>query len=243
VNRPIIICIIPARAGSKGVPRKNLMKLKGHPLIAYSIKASHRSGLIDRTVISTDSEEIARVAKQYGAEVPFLRPVEIAQDFSPDYEFVAHALHWLSTNEGAVPDYIVHLRPTTPLRDVSILDDAIRLILGRPESTALRSVHEMQESAYKCFEIEGGILKRVGNGSYELDASNFARQQFSKTYSANGYVDVLKSSFVLQEKRIHGSRVVAYVTPSVVEVDSLEQFTLLEYQLSKDPRIFDALFL
>ncbi len=154
ISKPNIISIIPARGGSKGVPKKNIRVLNGFPLIAYSIKASQHSKLISRTVVSTDSEEIASVARKYGAEVPFLRPVEISNDQSSDYEFIAHALEWFGKNDGSVPDYLVHLRPTTPTRDVSIVDAAISLFLDREDSTALRSVHEMPESAYKCFEIE-----------------------------------------------------------------------------------------
>ena len=139
-------------------------------------------------------------------------------------------------------DYLVHLRPTTPLRDVKVVDAAIEAILASSDSTALRSAHEMPESAYKCFEIQNGVLKTVGTGSYELDAANQARQQFPKTYQANGYVDVLKSSFVLQHHRIHGNKVLGYVTPRVVEVDSLEEFQLLEYQIARDKKIINELF-
>ncbi len=111
-----ILAIIPARGGSKGLKNKNILPLLGHPLIAYSIKASLDSKRINRVIVSTDSKEIAVVAKQYGAEVPFMRPAEIAQDMSTDMEMFLHALGWLKKNEDYVPDIIVHLRPTSPVR-------------------------------------------------------------------------------------------------------------------------------
>jgi CMP-N,N'-diacetyllegionaminic acid synthase len=237
-----ICSIIPARGGSKGVPKKNIKLLAGHPLIAYSIKASQRSNLINRTVVSTDSEEIATIARDYDAEVPFMRPAELATDISTDYEFVAHALDWFRREEGEIPEYLVHLRPTTPLRDVKVVDAAVRAMISDYDSTALRSVQEMPESAYKCFEIVNGLLKSIGTASFELDAANRARQGFPKTYKANGYVDVLKSSFVLEHHMIHGNRVLGFMTPPAVEVDSLDEFELLEYQIGRDNQIFNSLF-
>ena len=228
----IIISIIPARGGSKGVPGKNIRLLDSKPLIAYSIKASLNSALITRTIVSTDSEEIAEIARQYGAEVPFIRPKRIAGDHSTDYEFFKHAIDWFEQNEGFVPDYFVHLRPTTPLRDPKQIDKAIELFINNPNATALRSVHKMPETAYKSFEIENNILKTIGTGVYSIDNANNARQSFPDTYYANGYVDVIKSCFVIENKLIHGNHVMPFITDVVVEVDTHEDFLLLEYQIS-----------
>jgi|SRR3972149_4150564 len=242
MSRKLIYAIIPSRGGSKGVPGKNIKKLNGHPLISYSIKLSDSSKHISRTIVSTDSEKIAEISSQYGAEIPFLRPEEISRDTSTDLEFVLHLLNWFKGNEENVPDYIVHLRPTTPLRDIEIVDKAIENFLQRQDFTALRSVHEMSESAYKTFEIENNILKTVFTRSTQLDASNVARQLFPKTYSANGYIDILKSSYILENNRIHGDNVMAYVTSKVTEVDTYDDFELLEYELEKDPRLYNKLF-
>lgn len=234
MSKKLIYSIIPARSGSKGVPGKNIKLLKGYPLLAYSIKVSLKSNLIERTIVSTDSEEIAIIAKKYGAEVPFLRPWEISQDTSTDLEFVLHALEWFKNNEGNIPDYLVHLRPTTPLRKVQIVDAAVSRILTEPESTALRSVHEMSESSYKTFEMENKLLKTAFNGSLELDLTNSGRQLFPKTYSANGYVDVLKSSFILKNHKIHGNKVIAFETTVVYEIDTTDDFDFIEYQLMRN---------
>lgn len=237
-----ITAIIPARGGSKGVPKKNIRLLGEYPLIAYTVAACLKSPCIQRVIVSTDSQEIVDVAKKFGAEAPFLRPAEISGDFSTDYEAMDHALTWFEKNEGSVPDFIVHMRPTTPLRDPSLIEEAVRQMICNDQATALRSVHEMSESAYKCFEIDGARLKTVGAVSFELDTANNARQKFPKTYSGNGYVDVLRTSFIKKEKRIHGDNVLAYVTPYVTEVDTLDDFAELEFQMSRQPILLKKLF-
>lgn len=237
-----VVALIPARAGSKGVPHKNIKNLGGHPLIEWSIKACLKSRLIDRVIVSTDSEEYADIARSLGAEAPFLRPADISGDRSTDYDFVVHALDWFAAT-GGEPELLVHIRPTTPYRIPSLVDEAIEAFRNEPRATALRSVHEMSESAYKSFELaEAGQLKRLGSDSTELDAANNARQQFPATYLANGYVDVLSSRFVRSHGLIHGDWVMPFITPAVVEVDTLDDFVHLEFLLSRDPGIANHLF-
>jgi CMP-N,N'-diacetyllegionaminic acid synthase len=237
-----VIALIPARSGSKGVPNKNTRLLGAHPLIEWSIMACRKTRLIDRVIISTDSPEYADLAIGFGAEAPFLRPAEISGDRATDYDFVVHALNWLAIN-GGEPDYVVHIRPTTPFRDPALIDDAIRSFQNTSRATSLRSVHEMSESAYKTFEIApAGQLKRVGADSTALDAANNARQQFPATYQANGYVDVLSTRFIRANGLIHGDWVMPFITPTVVEVDTEDDFDHLEYQLSRTPGIAEQLF-
>src|SRR3989338_10568956 len=142
-NSPTVFAIIPARGGSKGVIKKNSKCFGGHPLIAYSIIAAKLCPSIDRVIVSTDSVEITEIAKRYGAEVPFLRPEAYAQDHSPDLDFIKHALDWFDRHEKNEPDFLVHLRPTTPLRDPELLTEAIGRIKNCSEATSLRSVHEL----------------------------------------------------------------------------------------------------
>lgn len=242
MSKKLIYSIIPARSGSKRVPNKNCMYLNGHPLIAYSIKASLKSKIISKTIVSTDSEEIAKISSKYGAEVPFLRPPEISQDNSLDIEFILHALDWFHKHEGRMLDYIVHLRPTTPLRDFILLDKAIIEFLNDHTSTSLRSVHEMSESAYKMFEVENGILKRICDNSGTLDLSNFNHENYTRTYSPNGYIDIISCRYVLENKLIHGDKVKAFITPYVTEIDTIEELNYLEFQLHKDNSLFKKLF-
>ena len=236
------LALIPARSGSKGVPNKNIRSLGGRPLIAWSIAACLKSSEIGRVIVSTDSPEYAAIATSLGAEAPFLRPVEISRDTSTDYEFVVHALDWLAAR-GEEPVYVAHIRTTTPFRDPAKIDDAVRAFRSDKSATALRSVHEMSESAYKTFEIaHSGWLKRVGTDSMDVDAANKARQQFPSTYNANGYVDVLSTKFIRNNHLIHGSRVMAYRTPHVVEVDTEEDLARLEFQLTRSPEIIRKIF-
>ena len=237
-----VVALIPARAGSKGVPNKNIRLLGGHSLLAWSITACLKSATIDRVIVSTDSAEYASLAIKLGAEAPFLRPVEISGDRSADYDFIVHAMDWLKAEKGE-PEYLVHIRPTTPLRDPKMIDDAVAAFMAAPDATALRSVHEMSESAYKTFEIAtGGQLKRLGAVNTELDSANNARQQFPSTYQANGYVDVLSTAFIRKAKLIHGDHVIPFITPAVVEVDTEDDFAHLEFQLTQMPSILQKLF-
>lgn len=237
-----VVALIPARAGSKGVPNKNVRLLGGHSLLEWSIAACLKSTTIDRVIVSTDSVEYAALAQKLGAEAPFLRPAAISGDRSTDYDFIVHALDWLAAEKGE-PDYLVHIRPTTPLRDPRLIDDAVKAFLAVPYATALRSVQEMSESAYKTFEMAaGGQLKRLGADNTELDSANNARQQFPITYQANGYVDVLSTAFIRKAGLIHGDHVIPFVTPAVVEVDTEDDFAYLEFQLTQMPGILQKLF-
>lgn len=237
-----VVALIPARSGSKGVPNKNVRSLGGHSLLAWSIAACLKSKTIDRVIVSTDSVEYAEMAKLLGAEVPFLRPAEISGDNSTDYDFIVHALDWFVL-QGGEPEYLVHIRPTTPLRDPQIVDAGIRKFIEATKGTSLRSVHEMSESAYKTFELASdGQLKRLGSKDTALDSANNARQQFPSTFQANGYVDVLSSDFVRKTGLIHGDHVIPFVTPAVVEVDTEDDFAHLEFQLAQSPQITQKLF-
>ena len=238
-----ITSIIPARSGSKGIPGKNLRKLGGIPLIAWSIACSKNSKRITRTIVSTDSLEYAEVAKIWGAEVPFLRPNDISQDNSTDLDFVLHALDFLKKNKG-VPDLLIHLRPTTPFRDPSVLNAAIEIAVENYESiTALRSVHEMSESAYKSFEIgKNGNLVTIFTNKEELDQSNMNRQVFPSTYTANGYVDILFPKYILETGKLHGNKVQPFLTSSTLEVDTESDFRNLEIQLKISSKFKVQLF-
>lgn len=236
------MALIPARAGSKGILSKNVRPLGGYPLLAWTIAVCRKSVTIHRIIVTTDSPDYAALAQEWGGEAPFLRPAEISGDRATDHDFIIHALDWLAAR-GEEPDYVVHMRPTTPLRDPLLVDEAVRAFMSTPDVTALRSVHEMSESAYKTFEIvQGGQLKRIGSDSTALDAANNARQRFPKTYQANGYVDVLATSFIRKTGLIHGDHVMPFVTPRVVEVDTEEDFAHLEFQLARAPGIIEHLF-
>lgn len=228
-----IFAIIPARGGSKGVPKKNIKPLGGYPLIAFSVAAAKLCTEIERAIVSTDSPEIAEIAKSYGAEVPFLRPPELAQDDSPDIDFVRHVLEWLGTNEGSVPDFLVQLRPTTPLRDPALIDSAIRTIKANAEATSLRSAHELQEPVQKMMGIRNGFLLGLFPDDPRPEYYNLPRQAFPPSYHPNGYVDIIRTDLLRRSNNLHGPRILAFITPVAVEVDRPEDFEYLEYLTEK----------
>jgi N-acylneuraminate cytidylyltransferase len=241
IDKDVVIAVIPARGGSKGVPKKNLRLLYGHPLIAYSIAACKLSGCIARVIVSTDSEEIAGVARQYCAEVPFLRPAYLAEDTSTDFEFIEHFINWLYVNEHRVPEYIAHIRPTTPLRNVRIVDDAIRAIKSNEEATSLRSAHKASESPYKWFIKRGEYYASIVDG-LKNDAANNARQHFPDAFIPDGYVDVLKTKFIIDNEILHGDKIIGFESPVCVEVDTISDFEYLEYLCKIDkPELLDYL--
>ena len=233
-----IVALIPARSGSKGVVDKNIMLLGGIPLISYSIVAAKKSKLIDRIIVSTDSEEYAEIARSYGAETPFIRPKDISGDLATDVEFFRHAIDWLQENENFVPEYFVHLRPTTPFRDPKVLDKAIKEFICSDYS-ALRSCHKMSESSYKTFEVENNMFKRICNGESNIEGSNTARQAFPETYDANGYIDIVRSDMISKRSLIHGSRVKAFITNTAHEIDERGDIDFLEYLIKKNPEYKD----
>lgn len=228
IDEKVCIALIPARGGSKSVPKKNIRPFKGHPLIAYSIAAARMAKRIDRVIVSTDSEEIAEAALHYGAEVPFLRPAEYAQDASPDIDFVKHAIGWLAENEGKIPEYIAHIRVTSPIRDYRVVDKGIERIMEDKDASSLRSGHICNHPPYKWFRFdETPYLKPLMPGM-TCDEANMARQGFPKVLVPNSYVDVLKADFIIETELMHGDRMIGFVTEEIPDIDTEEDLKKLE---------------
>ena len=238
-----VIAIIPARSGSKGIVNKNLQEIASKSLLEWSIAAAQQSNLIQSTYISTDSKDYAEYASSRGVLVPFLRPPEISLDSSTDLEFIQHFLEYIKTSNKKV-DYLVHLRPTTPLRNPAIIDEAIsEFVKNSNEWSSLRSVHEMSESAYKSFEItQEGQLMTVFSSNTELDRSNAPRQSFPTTYSPNGYVDVLSAKFIENNKKLHGGKVFGFKTSEMREVDSHSDLEMIRLEEKLNPSTYNLLF-
>ena len=154
MTKPEVLALIPARAGSKGIPRKNIRPFAGHPLIAYSIAAGRQANSVTRVIVTTDDEEIAEVARTYGAEVPFLRPVELAGDRTLDLPVFQHALNWLAQNEGYHPQAVVQLRPTTPIRPPDLVDRSVALLLAHPEADSVRGITAAHQNPFKMWLMD-----------------------------------------------------------------------------------------
>lgn len=212
-----VLALIPARGGSKGIPRKNVLEIAGKPLIAWSIEQALAAKRIDRVLVSTDDEEIADVAREWGAEVPFLRPAEHADDLSPDIEVFRHALQHLADAEAYHPDLIVHLRPTGPVRRVQDIDTAVELLAGRPDADAVRSVSLAHQTPYKMWQLgEDGTMEPLLSVPGLTDCQSRPRQLLPFVYWQNGYVDVLRPRAVLEKGSMWGDRVLPLIVESAL---------------------------
>lgn len=207
VNKTEVLAIIPARGGSKGIPRKNIKDFAGYPLIAYSIVAALQSKLVTRVVVSTDDNEIAAVARQWGAEVPFMRPAEYAQDNTLDYPVIRHALDWLEENEGYHPEVVVQLRPTSPVRPKKCLDDAVNLLLEHPEADCVRGVVSAAQNPFKMWTIDSqsGQMKSLLTVEGLKEPYNAPRQILPETFWQTGHIDAIRTRTIIEKCSLTGN--------------------------------------
>ncbi len=205
-----ILAIIPARGGSKSIPRKNIKLLAGKPLITWTIEATKQSRHITRTIVSTDDEEIATVARQYGVEVPFLRPAEISGDLATDVEFLLHALDFLRKKEHYEPDVVVRLPPTSPLRTTAHIDQGIDALLSDSQADAVRPICEAPKHPYKFWKIDEDkkylepFLPQSFTGFDE--PHNLPRQLFPKVYIHTGAMDIMRLRTITELKSTSGKK-------------------------------------
>ncbi|HEX3230633.1 MAG TPA: acylneuraminate cytidylyltransferase family protein [Pyrinomonadaceae bacterium] len=230
-----VLALIPARGGSKGIPRKNVMSLAGKPVIAYSILQAQASQRINRIVVSTDDPETIQLAKQWGAEAPFVRPAEYAQDSSPDIDVFRHALSWLKEQEGYEPDLVVHLRPTGPVRRVGLIDQAVDLLAAHPEADAVRSVGTAHQTPYKMWRITSeGRLQPLLRIDGVADCQSLPRQQLPAVYWQNGYVDVIRPRAVLEKNSMWGDCAIPFIVEETLfELDYPEDIPAIEKALKR----------
>lgn len=227
-----ILALIPARGGSKGIPRKNVISIAGKPLIAYSIEQALQSTRVTRTIVSTDDEEIANVARRYGAEVPFMRPDAIAADLSTDFEVFEHALMHLREHEGYEPDLVVQLRPTSPVRKVNVIDAAIDALVSHPESDSLKSLSPSKASPYKMWVVSGPTTAPLLELPGLPEAHSMPRQILPTVYAGNGYVDIIRPRTILEQKSMVGRNVLPFVLEEpIFDLDYPEQVKALEEAL------------
>jgi len=227
--------LIPARGGSKGIPGKNVRLLSGHPVIAYSIMAAKLCSQIDRVIVSTESQDIADIATAYGADVPFLRPVELAQDLSPAIDYVTHTLEALALSERVHPELLTLLLPTTPLRLTGALDAAIDGFRRNSEATGLRSAHELAEPPQKMMRVEEGYLSGFFPDDPRPEYYNLPRQTFPPAYHPNGYIEMMRSASIIETGTLYGPKVMPYITEPAVELDAPQDFDFLEFTIDRHP--------
>lgn len=234
INKNFICAIIPARSGSKGIKNKNIRLLDGFPMIAYTIAAAKLAKNIDRIIVSTDSREYADIAVKYGAEAPVLRPCEIAGDYSTDLEFMQHIVNWLYENERSVPEYFVHLRPTNPLRDVNIIENAVTAMKNDCTASSLRSAHRTNYCPYKWFSRDSNGYFRTLSDDMTLDDANKPRQEFPAVFIPDGYVDVLRTEYIVNNDKIHGDLMIGFEVPDCIDIDFNEDIEMIDHIIYED---------
>ena len=210
-----------ARGGSKGIPRKNIVDFNGKPLIAHSIEQALKSNLGGRVVVSTEDEEIAEISLKYGAEVPFLRPQELAEDHVLDLPVFVHAIKWLEEHENFQADLIIHLRPTAPYRKPEWIDEVVQLLKNNPSADSVRSVSEPDKHPFRIFEIDNqGYLDPIMKDRHP-EPYLLRRQDLPKMFYYNCVIDVTRPETIFQKASMTGDRLLPFIMDpkDVIDID------------------------
>ncbi|MEK7524461.1 MAG: acylneuraminate cytidylyltransferase family protein [Patescibacteria group bacterium] len=217
-----ILGIITARGGSTSIPKKNIAPLAGRPLIWYTIDAAQKSALLDRTIVSTDNEEIAAVCRALGAEVPFMRPPELAQDVTPHIPVVQHALKWLKEHEGKEYDYVMILQPTSPLRTTEDIDSAIKKAVDTGADSVMGMVLLTDFDPVKVKKIEDDAILPM---FADEGPQSGRRQKGQEAYKRNCAIYLTKTSCIMRDD-LFGEVSRPYMMPPERSVDINEPFDL-----------------
>lgn len=223
--------LITARGGSKGIPRKNVVELGGKPLIAWTIEAALQSQALDRVIVSTDNEEIATAARAFGAEVPFMRPAELAQDASAHIPVIQHALRWIEQEEGVLPEFICLLQPTSPFRTGDHIKAAIHL-LHKKNADAVVSVCEAETHPFMARKIDAdGILHPF----LEIPEGYLRRQDLPLAYEINGAIYLCRSRIIMEQGTLLPEGALAFVmdNTSSLDIDTPDDLERARERLSR----------
>jgi YrbI family 3-deoxy-D-manno-octulosonate 8-phosphate phosphatase len=230
-----ILALIPARGGSKSIPRKNIRPFAGHPLLSYSIAAGMQAKSVTRVIVSTDDDEIAAIANQYGAETPFLRPEELAQDNTTDLPVFLHALDWLLDHEGYQPEIVVQLRPTSPIRPPALVDEAVQLLVDNPEADSVRGVVSSGQNPYKMWHInDQGRMEPLLKLADISEPYNAPRQALPPTYWQTGHIDAIRVAALRQKNSLSGDIILPLVIDPayMVDIDSERDWQRAEWLIA-----------
>ena len=234
-----ILGLITARGGSKGLPGKNILLLLGKPLILWTIEQAFLSRHLDKIIVSTEDEAIAEIAKKFGAEVPFLRPVAFSGDLATDIEFILHALDFLKEKEGYDPKIVLRLPPTSPCRTAAHIDEGIKKLLDTPEADAARPICEAEKHPYKFWKISEDkkflepFLSKDFTGFDE--PYNLPRQLFPKVYRHAGAIDVVRIKTIREQKSTSGKKLAYFfMSPEdSINIDNPIDFDFAEVIMKK----------
>jgi N-acylneuraminate cytidylyltransferase len=231
-----VLALIPARGGSKSIPRKNIKLFAGHPLIAYSVAAGVKAQFVTRTIVSTDDEEIGAIARMYGADVPFLRPAELAQDNTTDYPVFEHALRWLGEHQDYQPEIVVQLRPTSPIRPTDCVDNAVRILLDHSEADSVRGVVPSGQNPFKMWRVdEQGRMVPLLSVPGISEPFNAPRQALPQTYWQTGHIDVIRVSTIYKQTSLSGKTILPlFIDPRyTVDIDTQRDWQRAEWLVAQ----------
>ncbi|MFW6114372.1 MAG: cytidylyltransferase domain-containing protein [bacterium] len=236
-----ILAIVPARRGSKSIPHKNVREVAGKPLLAWSIEHAVASRRITRVIISTDSAEYAKIARQYGAEAPFLRPEPLARDDTPDLPVFQHALQWLWKHEGYCPQLCVHLRPTCPVRDPNVIDHMVDILLDDGELDSVRTVAKVLHPAFKMWyrnadDLLSPVVPALPNVP---EPWNSPRQTLPTTYLQTANIDVVRTRVITQQDSMTGTRIRGYIENNCLDIDTPAELDTARCRLEQDQTLED----
>ena len=224
--------LVPARSGSKRLKNKNLKKIKNLSLVARAIINCKKSINIDRVFLSTNSIKIKNEGLKFKAEVPFLRSKKNSRDSSNDFDVIKEFLKRIMKIEKKIPKFIIYVRPTSPIRDTFTVDKAIQKFRNLKGYDSLVTVHEMNEPVHKKFFIKKDKLRPVFK-SLTLDQANNPRQNFKKSYTANGYLDLIKTKNIISGKNYLGKNCFPFITQSVIDIDDHFDFEIAKFLISR----------
>jgi CMP-N,N'-diacetyllegionaminic acid synthase len=224
-----ILAIIPCRSGSKGIKNKNIYNIFGKPLIYFSIFFARKCKFIDKVLVSTDSIKYQKICQMYGITVSYLRPKKISQDNSFDISFFKHAINYLKKKENYSPDYVIHLRPTSPLRKIKDLTKMLKILIKNQRADSIRSISYIKKNLYKCWKMNTqNILKPIiKNNTRFKEPHNAPRQLLPNFYYQNGIYDIFRVK-ILKKNLISGKKILGFYTDENLDIDNYHDLKNLE---------------
>ena len=231
-----IWAIIPARSGSKNLRNKNIISLNNKPLIAHTIESAIKSKMFEKVYVLTDSIKYARIAKKFGADIPFIRPKKISQDMSTDNQLYVYMLNYFKKNKIQTPKFFAHLSPVVPIRKNRIIERGVKFFFKKKKNDlqSMRSVSEMVQPAYKMMRIVEGKLCSIKNKDFDLNKLNFPRQAYEKTYIPNGLIDIISKKNLELNKTTHGKKTIPFLVDQMyVDIDDKTDLMYAKYLIEK----------
>ena len=230
-----VVALIPARGGSKGVVGKNIKNLNGKPLVAYTIAASLRAKSINRTIVSTDRDDIAQVSLDFGAEVPFMRPSELAEDHVLDFPVIKHALEYLESVEKSQPEIVVFLRPTMPTRTSKEIDEVVNFLIHEEKADCIRTTRPTPYPPYWMKKINSsGFLEPYDEHVFPFTKNR--RQDLPQVVMCDGYVDAARVQSIIRENNFPPGNKLAFYRKNIpfIDIDTPEDWEFCEYYMRRN---------